>query len=464
MNRRHVDPPLDVSGDDDARVVVANDVMLHDAIDPPVDDVVIDLRGPRMGRVQPPVAVRQILLPVAIDVSTLLDGVAPYEARRLVVELTSSLINDDNVDVQLLDGRSGQLRPLTPTQQASVLARQPLEATGTRQRLEKRLSERLTRAGLRSRRWEPEPDTWFIDIEPAWLGSLPRSTILPELQAAGVRVAAFVPDLDPLHNPQWFSDEAVTSFRQWLRAHRTAASTWLAASLASADDLVNWLGPRSKNHDVKLLPLGVGDDVRYCPIDRRGGDGRLLMVGSISPRNGHRLMLDALNLLAVRSRGNTSRRGSEPIIDPIIDVVGTPVEGQEQLMADLERHRSIRLHQHCSDAELELLWQEASFLLVPGMGDGVGLAIAEAMARSIPVAATNRSALAEASQGLASAVKPTPHRWADFLDERVVRHQSAAERAIRFASSSWSEAANELARHLHTVDRRSPSTISSATR
>lgn len=445
VNRRHVDPPPDVDGADDRPVVSPDDA----STDVPEDEVVIDLRdntdsAPLVDRRRPPSAVEvgRPALRVAIDVSATLDGLTDVDGQRLVVGLVSALADDDAVDLELLDGRSGQLRPLSRGQAQSFLQRLDQLPSGARRKLERRVAK----TGLRARRWQPARGTWFVDLEPAWFSSMPRAELLPMLESAGVRTAAFVPDLDALHHPEWFSDTTATGFRQWLRAHRNAASTWLAASLTTADDLVYWLGPRSKNHDVRLLTLGIQADGGLRPSTRKDGSGRLVMVGAISIRGGHRLLLDALDLLG--DGQPTIRNG------PVVDVVGSLNGANEDLVSDLQSHPGIRLHDHLSGRELEQLWPDTSFLLAPRLGDGVGLAVVEALARSVPVVATNLAALAEVSQGLASALPPDPQRWAIFLAERLSHYPAAAARAARFQSTGWPEAASDLMRYLHNVDQK----------
>ncbi len=396
----------------------------------------VDRRGPRPVQNEP-------RLGIAMEVSTVLNGGSLCSLQRVAVGLATAFEGDQAVDLTLLDGRSGQLRPISSRQQEVLLGRLEGSSSATAQRLERRLAK----TGLRSRRWEPTPDTWFIDVEPAWQGPVPRSELLPRLEAAGVRISAFVPDLLRLHHPDWYTDSEVTGFRQWLRAHRTAASTWLAASLATADDLVYWLGPRSKNHEVKLLTLGVPDDIVAGDTLRQPPeDGRLLLLGPVAVHSGHRLLLDALDEF---------RRAAEPASlnrPPVVDVVGD-LGHDTQLIDDLRKDISVRVHDQLSETALQRLWVETSFLVSPRLGDGTGATLVEALARGIPVVATDLPAAAEASQGLATVLKPDPTAWAHFLTNRFEHHSVAAQRTTQFKPTTWTETAAELRRFLHGLDR-----------
>ncbi len=466
MNRRNDEPSVV----DDDRTVVDSDDKNDNQTDPTVDDVIdlrdenedghIDLRDDPTGRDiaqlvdrrRPMSEIRasgsstsEVADPdlcVAMDVSTTLDSHGPCPLQQLAIGIAAAFDEDQQVELTLLDGRSGQLRPISAGQQDALLRRIEQTLSPTVRLLERRLAK----TGLRARRWEPEVGTWFIDLEPAWSGPVARSELLPQLESAGVRISAFIPDLLRLHHPEWFSETEVTNFRQWLRAHRTAASTWLAASLATAEDLVYWLGPRSKNHEVKLITLGVSDEVLDTPMDTPLPNGRLLMIGPVALHNGHRLLLDAL------TEASRSSRSSSTTGPPVVDIVGA-LSDDTQLNQDLHDHANIRMHHQLSQSGLRRLWADAAFLLSPCLGDGTGAALVESLARGIPVVATDLPAPAEASQGLATALKPEPSAWATFLQERVEHHPVATERTTRFKPIGWTETAAELRRFLHGLER-----------
>ncbi len=421
---------------------------------------------------------------VAIDVSTALNSESLDLLQLLAIGLVTAFGNDEHVGLTLLDGRSGQLRPISNRQRDRILGQLEQALPPTIRRMERRLAK----AGLRSRRWEPVADTWFVDLEPAWNGPIPRAELLPSLQADGVRVAAFIPDLLRLHNPSWFPTAEVTGFRQWLRAHRTAASTWLAASLVTAEDLVYWLGPRSKNHDVKLIALGASPEALAAnPTLNTAADpepdspagsgadpttgpdpvalGRLLMVGPIAEHRGHRLLLEALDHLDKTQSAASGSGSSTAGEGPVIDIVGDPGP-DEELNRRLETHPAVRLHAQLSDAGLEQLWAETAFFLSPCLGDGTGPMVVEALARGIPVVTTDLPALAEASQGLATALRPDPVAWANFLRDRLEHHPIAVDRSRRFRATGWDDTATELRRFLEGIERtqRSPATSRTSAR
>jgi len=370
------------------------------------------------------------VIAVAVDVSNTLDSIRRSGLQRLVLSTVEQLSTRRDVDLTLLDGRTGRLRAVGPSASVRLLGHFDQDSTrsaATAQRLARRLGRRVPRAAV----WRPasEAASWFVDIEAAWHAPQARDELLSRLVASGVRTAAVVPDLLPIAHPGWFPAESVRRFTVWLDAHRSARSRWFAISHATAADLSGWLGG---DDPVTVLRLGV--DRGFPAWVAPPVDGLILVVGTVEPRKGHELVLDALDAL-------------DPDRRPIIDVVGSAGWAGGDLLTRLDNHPSVRWHRDATDSDLEELWSRTSLLLAPSRGEGFGLPVAEALARHIPVLASDLPVMAEAGQGCAGLVGPTAAAWATGLrrygaDADWVEDLRAA--AARFSPWTWSDTADDL--------------------
>lgn len=361
---------------------------------------------------------------LAIDVSNTLNSPRLSGLQRLVVRTVQQLGARDDVQLTLLDGRSGTLR-----RSVGVERRLLRHFDHTPGPLAKRLETRVARHVPTGPAWTPDGG-WLIDIEPSWHGPQPRAELLPSVRQAQTSTAAVVPDLLPVRHPHWFPESSVDRFTRWLEAHRSVGSRWIAISHATATDLTAWLGGSG---DVAVLRLGVDD---LSPTPRHGGSsvpsrGLLLMIGTVEPRKGHGLVLDALDDL-----GNQA---------PIIDVVGSAGWAADALLDRLARHPKVRWHRATGDADLEELWSHTSLLLQPSLGEGFGLPVAEALTRGIPVLAAELPVLDEAAKGTAELVDASG--WASALRRFLTDESYGRElrrRASTFEPWSWADTAEDL--------------------
>jgi len=169
-----------------------------------------------------------------------------------------------------------------------------------------------------------------------------------------------------------------------LEAHRDAGSHFLAISHATADSLRTWL-----DRDLSIPVVRLGVDHRPHDVTENRGAG-ILMLGTVEPRKGHDVLLDALDEL-----------GDDA---PVVDVVGQPGWASPQLTARLDAHSSVRWHRYLSDQDLADLWALTGLLLQPTRGEGFGLPVAEALHRNVLVLASDLPVLRESGGEAASYV------------------------------------------------------------
>jgi glycosyltransferase involved in cell wall biosynthesis len=205
------------------------------------------------------------------------------------------------------------------------------------------------------------------------------------------------------------------------RSHRVTAD-----SLSTRDDLVDRLGVPADKIDV--VPLGVGS-ARIDPspeADLRArldlGDRRIAL--SVSAKRAHKnlvRLLEALALLPAEHR-------------PVMVMPGYATDHEAELR---ERARTlsiegdVRFLGWLEAADLEGLYAAADVFVFPSLYEGFGLPVLEAMARGLPVASSDRSALAEVAGDAALLFDPeSPRAIADAMSTLLSDAPEADRRRV----------------------------------
>jgi glycosyltransferase involved in cell wall biosynthesis len=234
---------------------------------------------------------------------------------------------------------------------------------------------------------------------------LPRHRVqMRWLRAEGVRVAVFVYDLLPDDHPDYFTDRNVANFRRWLGFVLGEADQAICISRDVAERLAGKLAERRPERggalDIGATMLGgdlssshpsrgVSDEDRAV-LARLSGDGAtILMVGTMEPRKGYAVALDAFDRLWARS----DEAG------PRLVVVGRKGWRADALEARFAGHAELgkRLFRFAdaSDELLEELYEASDGLLVTSHGEGFGLPVAEALMHGKPVLARDLAVFRE---------------------------------------------------------------------
>jgi glycosyltransferase involved in cell wall biosynthesis len=208
---------------------------------------------------------------------------------------------------------------------------------------------------------------------------------------AGTRFWFVVYDLLPVQNPQYFSAKVAVRFRWWLIATAKLADGYLCISPHVADEMRALLTDRfgiGDQVEIAVLPMGFDITDRVDPPANpiglalpRNMANSVLAVGTLEPRKGYSALLDAFEILWMR--------GS----DAKLLIVGAPGWKTDPLQQRIRSHAEIgrRLYwlSAVDDDGLTALYAEASFLVAASYGEGFGLPVLEAIARSCPVLARN---------------------------------------------------------------------------
>jgi glycosyltransferase involved in cell wall biosynthesis len=228
------------------------------------------------------------------------------------------------------------------------------------------------------------------------------------------------------------------------------ADRFIAVSRYTADDLVGRAGVPGSKIDV----IYHGLDPAFSTADN--GAGRVppaspyvLAVGGVSPRKNTRRLIAAFSHW--RARGG--RRSQYRLL-----ITGTSLD------ADFEQNGSalpegVSLLGYVNKAELPRLYSGAAAFLYPGIYEGFGLPIIEAMASGVPVVTSRTGAAPEIAGGAAILVDPfdvgsieTGLEQATLPEETRRLVELGRDRARSF---EWSAAANatiEVYRRINRIE------------
>lgn len=228
---------------------------------------------------------------------------------------------------------------------------------------------------------------WVADVIPS------LTELFQSWRDRNVHVYFAVYDLLPVLKPDVFPAGTDQMHANWLRAIAACADGLCCISRTVAGELDAWLDEQGIERDRPLaigywhlgaeLMLAASDET--LPPDGQGLVARLnaeptaLMVGTIEPRKGHAIVLDAFELLWDQG------------LSINLVVIGKQGWMTDALITRMRNHAEFgkRLHwlSGISDGYLIQLYESADVLLAASEGEGFGLPLIEAAQRGVPVIA-----------------------------------------------------------------------------
>ena len=191
-------------------------------------------------------------------------------------------------------------------------------------------------------------------------------------------------------------------YRYWLLAALELATSFVCISKAVADELYNLLETINFPRPMKIGYWRLGADFTYAgkppaknKIVKIAKRPNFLMVGTLEPRKGHALALDAFE--QIWSEGHEFK----------LVIVGTAGWGTSELAARIHKHpqfeRLLFWHESVSDDELVSHYQQTEALIAASYCEGFGLPLIEAGYFGKPAIASDIPVFREAAKGAANA-------------------------------------------------------------
>ncbi len=265
-------------------------------------------------------------------------------------------------------------------------------------------------------------DAWHLLGWPALAGAGAADVVhAPSLAVPprhGKPLVVSVHDAAPWLFPEAFGRRGRWFHAMGARAAARRADVVLTGSQAAAEEVVGNLGLDAAR--VRVVPYGVdefvvpGEAVVREVLGRFGlvGVPYVLWVGSLEPRKGVGTLVTAMARLPA-GPGEGGR------VAPHLVMAGYRGWHNEQLVPEAERAvLGERLHQlgRVAEAELQVLYANATAFAFPSLHEGFGLPVLEAMAAGVPVVASDIPPLREVAGGAALLVPPgRPDVWAEAL-------------------------------------------------
>lgn len=154
---------------------------------------------------------------------------------------------------------------------------------------------------------------------------------------------------------------------------------------------------------------------------------QILAVGSVVPRKGYTVLIEALDALTIDDEWQLTIAGA--MRDP------QELRRVEAAIRTSPHANRITLAGAVDDARLNELYGQADIFVMPSLFEGYGMVLAEAMARGLPIVCTTGGAAAETAPD-AAALKVAPGDAAAFSAALETLISDAALRS-RTADASW---------------------------
>jgi glycosyltransferase involved in cell wall biosynthesis len=289
------------------------------------------------------------------------------------------------------------------------------------------------------------PDLFYVVT-----GAEKPRQFLQQWRGRGVQIYNVVYDLLPLLLPHCFPLEQVPLFDQWIRGVTDVSDGVICISRAVASEYQTWV----REQNLQLPPVGyfhLGADLEVHAEQHVLTDEDqqllesikapyLLMVGTVEPRKGHLLALDAFELLW--SRG----------VEISLVVVGAQGWIDERAKKRIEALQANEPHFHylrfVNDGVLDALYKGSASALMASEGEGFGLPLIEAAFRGAPLLLSNLPVFREICGDRARYFTARdPAGMADQVEEWLGEfHRGELPSSAGIQWNSWKDSTDQMMR------------------
>jgi glycosyltransferase involved in cell wall biosynthesis len=248
--------------------------------------------------------------------------------------------------------------------------------------------------------------------------------------APGVATVVTLLDLTWRHEPESVTRLAQVMFGFLAPTCGRLCDRVVAISEHARDDLIRTLGIDAAK--IEVTPLGVDPRSLRTPVD---GPPLLLTVGQVTSHKNLLTLVEAMPEVGAKLVVAGRRTPYADVLEARAAQLGVEVE----------------LTGYIASERLEELWAQATAFVLPSRHEGFGLPILEAMARGVPVACSDASALPETAGGAALLFDPdSPASIAAaanrLLGDRTLREDLARRGRERAESLTWEACARATLR------------------
>jgi glycosyltransferase involved in cell wall biosynthesis len=265
------------------------------------------------------------------------------------------------------------------------------------------------------------------------------------LRDAGAQTLAVIHDLIPITHPQFCRAGEAERHRRRMRHALQWSHAVVANSAATLETLKTWAGEqRLRMPPATAAPLAPAvhraSAAGIAAIERAPLDSPYFVcLGTWEPRKNLPLLLNAWERVVER----LGRDAAPRLV--LIGQRGWEIEHVERTLERTPALHGIVIEQaRCSDAELAAWLNHARALLFPSRVEGYGLPLVEALARGVPVIASDLPVFREIAHGVPDYLDPLDTMaWCEaviaYSGEAAARRQAQLARMRGFVVPSWNE-------------------------
>lgn len=243
----------------------------------------------------------------------------------------------------------------------------------------------------------PMSDDIYVICDVFWFFLSEYKAIIQSIHAAGARVALIVHDIGGIRFPMLFPEEMPSLFRTGLLELLRQSNFCIGVSKHVEDDVRNYLQeigfPSRERLRFGHFLLGVGkapmgeSRVRATIAETFAGGHTFLSVGTLEPRKGYVVTLDACDLAWLSGAAF------------VMVLIGRFGWSAENLVARIETHpelnRRLFWFKDANDAELAFAYAHCRSLIQSSLDEGFCLPVSEACLFGAPIIASDLPVIRE---------------------------------------------------------------------
>jgi glycosyltransferase involved in cell wall biosynthesis len=306
-------------------------------------------------------------------------------------------------------------------------------------------------------RLEFSPDDRILMLDSSWEFYRYHYATLRAARLRGAIIISCLYDTIPLRFPGFCDPGMPPTFSNWFQAALSYSNAFICISKAVADELIAVLEAIQFPREMKIGFWHLGADFAKTTISvdtapvRQNGRPNFLMVGTLEPRKGHRVALEAFDSLWDEG------------IDIGLTIIGKPGWEGEHFVRRIEQHREYGKRliwlNGISDEKLQKAYDDSDALIAASYAEGFGLPIVEAARFGKAVIASDIPVFHEVTANGQSCFFFTvgsPTSLAEtirlFLDTGTNDLETLPLMGRVNGGTSWKESAEELQRVVLTDD------------
>lgn len=317
----------------------------------------------------------------------------PSSRPRLYYDVTTFSLFDNQTGVQrVVRSVYQEIKPLLG-QHYEIIPVSCTAFTSGFQALEevncsKKLKFKLTNFNI-----SPEDGDVFLSLDQAFIEHLAQKEAFLAMKEKGCRVILALYDLLPLQLPHCFPTEVENIFEQWLLTTSCFAE-FLCDSKTVQNELVNYLSIKNKSainsywfypgsdFVKKVSSEGISPEQKKYLENLKNFAFNFLMVGTIEPRKGHKIIYDLFAELWANNRKDIS-----------LTFVGKEGWMVKELIASFNNAKLLNVNffwfNNASDGFLDECYKNTDAVIVASLNEGFGLPLIEAAQRGCRIIAND---------------------------------------------------------------------------